>query len=89
MSDDSRPKHTPMRGDLTQGPIPRTLLLFSIPALLTNVLQSVADQQLEEVLDFFGGADPSRRGRLDRVRRGRPRHRPRAHPAARVGALGL
>ena len=31
-----------LRGDLTQGPIARTLLLFSIPALLTNVLQSLS-----------------------------------------------
>lgn len=31
----------PMRGDLTAGPIPRTLLLFAVPALLTNVLQSL------------------------------------------------
>lgn len=31
-----------MRGDLTQGPIPRTLLLFAVPALLTNVLQSLS-----------------------------------------------
>ena len=30
------------RGDLTQGPIAKTLLLFSIPALLTNVLQSLS-----------------------------------------------
>ena len=31
-----------MRGDLTTGPIPKTLLLFSVPALLTNVLQSLS-----------------------------------------------
>ena len=31
-----------MRGDLTQGPIPRTLLVFAVPALLTNVLQSLS-----------------------------------------------
>jgi putative MATE family efflux protein len=31
-----------MRGDLTQGPIPRTLLMFSLPALLTNILQSLS-----------------------------------------------
>ena len=30
-----------MRGDLTQGPIPRTLMFFAIPALLGNVLQSL------------------------------------------------
>ena len=31
-----------LRGDLTQGPIAKTLLLFSLPALLTNVLQSLS-----------------------------------------------
>ena len=31
-----------MRGDLTEGPIPRTLLLFAMPALLTNILQSLS-----------------------------------------------
>jgi len=31
-----------LRGDLTQGPIVRTLLLFSIPTLLTNILQSLS-----------------------------------------------
>ena len=30
------------RGDLTTGPIPKTLLMFSVPALLTNVLQSLS-----------------------------------------------
>ena len=30
-----------MRGDLTQGPILRTLLLFSLPTLVSNVLQSL------------------------------------------------
>lgn len=30
-----------MRGDLTQGPIFRTLMLFSIPMLLSNVLQTL------------------------------------------------
>lgn len=42
MSDSPKPKHAHMRGDLTQGPIPRTLLMFSIPALLTNILQSLS-----------------------------------------------
>jgi len=42
MSDEPQQKPAPMRGDLTQGPIPRTLLMFSIPALLTNVLQSLS-----------------------------------------------
>ena len=31
-----------MRGDLTQGPIPRTLMMFALPALLTNMLQSLS-----------------------------------------------
>ncbi|OYX47474.1 MAG: MATE family efflux transporter [Sphingomonadales bacterium 32-64-22] len=31
-----------MRGDLTSGPIPKTLLMFSLPALLTNILQSLS-----------------------------------------------
>ncbi|RKF21092.1 MATE family efflux transporter [Altericroceibacterium spongiae] len=31
----------PMRGDLTQGPIFRTLILFSLPTLLSNSLQSL------------------------------------------------
>ncbi|WP_126172098.1 MATE family efflux transporter [Altericroceibacterium xinjiangense] len=30
-----------MRGDLTQGPILKTLLIFSVPTLLSNVLQSL------------------------------------------------
>ena len=39
-----RPPHAsaaPMRGDLTQGPILKTLLLFSIPTLLSNLLQTL------------------------------------------------
>lgn len=32
---------TAMRGDLTQGPILRTMLMFSIPMLLSNVLQTL------------------------------------------------
>ena len=31
-----------LRGDLTQGPIGKTLLMFSLPALITNVLQSLS-----------------------------------------------
>lgn len=42
MNDKPQPSRAPMRGDLTSGPIPRTLLMFSIPALLTNVLQSLS-----------------------------------------------
>ena len=40
---DARPHGhtTPMRGDLTQGPILKTLLLFSIPTLLSNLLQTL------------------------------------------------
>ena len=30
-----------MRGDLTQGPVMRTLLLFAVPTLVSNVLQSL------------------------------------------------
>jgi putative MATE family efflux protein len=32
----------PMRGDLTEGPVLRTLLLFSLPTLLGNMLQSLS-----------------------------------------------
>lgn len=37
------PRHggPPLRGDLTQGPILRTLLVFSIPTLLSNMLQTL------------------------------------------------
>ncbi|HVR90830.1 MAG TPA: MATE family efflux transporter [Novosphingobium sp.] len=35
------PPAQPMRGDLTQGPIMRTLILFSLPTLLGNVLQTL------------------------------------------------
>jgi putative MATE family efflux protein len=31
-----------MRGDLTEGPIMRTLILFSVPTLLSNILQSLS-----------------------------------------------
>jgi putative MATE family efflux protein len=31
-----------MRGDLTEGPIMRTLLMFSVPTLMSNVLQSLS-----------------------------------------------
>ena len=34
-------KRGPFKGDLTQGPIMPTLLLFSVPTLLANVLQSL------------------------------------------------
>ena len=37
-TDAARP---PMKGDLTQGPILKTLLLFSLPMLLSNVLQTL------------------------------------------------
>ena len=45
-SDDVTPESTgseppAMHGDLTQGPILRTLLMFSIPMLLSNVLQTL------------------------------------------------
>ncbi|MWV27300.1 MATE family efflux transporter [Aurantiacibacter rhizosphaerae] len=44
MSDPIEPAAPPpeIRGDLTQGPIPRTLLMFAVPALLTNILQSLS-----------------------------------------------
>ena len=35
------PQNTPMRGDLTQGPVLRTLLVFAVPTLLSNILQSL------------------------------------------------
>jgi len=31
-----------MRGDLTQGPVYRTLMLFSVPTLMANILQSLS-----------------------------------------------
>ena len=31
-----------MRGDLTEGPVMRTLMLFSVPMLLSNILQSLS-----------------------------------------------
>lgn len=42
MSTDSPAAHARLRGDLTQGPITRTLLMFSLPAMLANVLQSLS-----------------------------------------------
>lgn len=44
MSDPGNPEGQqprPLRGDLTQGPILRTLLAFSIPTLLSNMLQTL------------------------------------------------
>lgn len=35
------PAPVPLRGDLTQGPIVKTLLLFSIPTLLSNLVQTL------------------------------------------------
>ena len=40
-SSESKTSRPDMRGDLTQGPILRTMLLFSVPMLLSNVLQSL------------------------------------------------
>jgi len=37
-----QPAGRPMRGDLTEGPILRTLILFSIPTLISNMLQSLS-----------------------------------------------
>ena len=31
----------PLKGDLTQGPIMATLLVFAVPTLLSNTLQSL------------------------------------------------
>ena len=31
----------PLKGDLTEGPIMRTLLMFSVPTLMSNILQSL------------------------------------------------
>lgn len=39
-TDGERPR-APVKGDLTQGPILKTLLLFSIPMLIANVLQTI------------------------------------------------
>jgi len=46
VSDQSQDEHSGenqrrMQGDLTQGPILRTLVMFSIPALISNVLQTL------------------------------------------------
>ncbi len=38
---DPLPPSAPLRGDLTQGPLARTLLLFALPQLVGNVLQSL------------------------------------------------
>ena len=35
------PEIAPLRGDLTQGPLGRTLLIFALPQLIGNVLQSL------------------------------------------------
>lgn len=37
----SSPGRQPLQGDLTQGPILRTLLIFSIPTMLSNLLQTL------------------------------------------------
>ncbi|MBO0749395.1 MAG: polysaccharide biosynthesis C-terminal domain-containing protein, partial [Porphyrobacter sp.] len=36
------PGRPQMRGDLTEGPIMRTLILFSVPTLMSNILQSLS-----------------------------------------------
>ena len=44
MTGEAPPKGPPpaaMRGDLTQGPVLRTLLMFAVPTLLSNILQSL------------------------------------------------
>jgi len=40
MSEPAAPS-APLRGDLTQGPLLRTLMLFALPQLVGNVLQSL------------------------------------------------
>ncbi|HEY6868394.1 MAG TPA: MATE family efflux transporter, partial [Novosphingobium sp.] len=40
-ADSAPPPSQPHRGDLTQGPILRTLLLFSVPTLISNLLQTL------------------------------------------------
>jgi putative MATE family efflux protein len=39
--EDIAPPHQHLRGDLTQGPILRALVMFSIPALIGNILQTI------------------------------------------------
>ena len=41
LSDEATPARPPIQGDLTQGPILKTLLLFSIPTLISNLLQTL------------------------------------------------
>jgi Na+-driven multidrug efflux pump len=38
----SRPSKGQMHGNLTEGPILKTLILFSVPTLIANVLQSLS-----------------------------------------------
>lgn len=38
----SKAPASPFKGDLTQGPVLRTLLVFSVPMLLSNILQSLS-----------------------------------------------
>lgn len=42
MSSKPAAKGPAMRGDLTEGPVLRTLMLFSVPMLLSNILQSLS-----------------------------------------------
>ena len=53
-----------MKGDLTEGPVLRTLVMFSIPTLLSNMLQSLSGtgrslmpDGLEAAIDFQAMAD--------------------------------
>lgn len=41
VAEPAEPERPPLHGDLTQGPILKTLLLFSVPMLLSNVLQTL------------------------------------------------
>ncbi|MBT2134597.1 MATE family efflux transporter [Croceibacterium sp. LX-88] len=38
----NKPAPAPFKGDLTEGPVFKTLLLFSVPMLLSNILQSLS-----------------------------------------------
>ncbi|MFD2135750.1 hypothetical protein ACFSLT_12040 [Novosphingobium resinovorum] len=68
------PARPAMRGDLTKGPILKTLLFFSIPMLLSNVLQtlngSVNAIWVGRLLGERAGGDSQRQHRdVPRLRR--------------------
>ena len=41
LAEDLTAPRTALKGDLTQGPILRTLVLFSVPALISNILSTI------------------------------------------------